>query len=159
MSVRSFLRLFAGLSFCIALATAAPAQPAKTDTATGTEPLTLMTSSGPHKFAVEVMRTRAQLAKGLMYRRYLPADRGMLFEFDHVAPVMMWMRNTYIPLDMIFIDKGGKVISIAANTEPLSDHIISSGGAVLAALEVNAGTAVRIGLKVGDKVVYPLFAK
>jgi hypothetical protein len=123
----------------------------------GTEPLTIVTASGPHQFAVEVMRTPPQLEKGLMFRRFLPADRGMLFDFKVEQPVMMWMKNTYIPLDMIFIGKSGRVVSIAADTEPLSEHIIPSGGPVLAVLEVNAGTAARIGLKVGDKVRDPLF--
>lgn len=123
----------------------------------GTEPLTIITASGPHRFAVEVMRTPAQLEKGLMFRRFLPADRGMLFDFKTEQPVMMWMKNTYISLDMIFIGKSGRVTSIAANAEPLSEHIINSGGPVLAVLEVNAGTAARIGLKVGDKVQNSMF--
>lgn len=126
-------------------------------TEAGTEPLTIVTSSGPHAFAVEVMRTPAQLEKGLMFRRFLPADRGMLFDFKVEQPVMMWMKNTYLSLDMIFIGKSGRVISIAADTEPLSEHIIPSGGPVLAVLEVNAGTAAKIGLKVGDKVRNQLF--
>jgi len=119
--------------------------------------LTIITASGPHRFAVEVMRTPAQLEKGLMFRRFLPANRGMLFDFKTEQPVMMWMKNTYISLDMIFIGKSGRVTSIAANTEPLSENIINSGGPVLAVLEVNAGTAARIGLKVGDKVQNPMF--
>jgi len=123
----------------------------------GTEPLTIVTSSGPHAFAVEMMRTPAQLEKGLMFRRFLPADRGMLFDFKVEQPVMMWMKNTYISLDMIFIGKSGRVISIATDTEPLSEHIIPSGGPVLAVLEVNAGTAAKIGLKIGDKVRGLLF--
>jgi uncharacterized membrane protein (UPF0127 family) len=124
-----------------------------------TEPLTIITASGSHKFAVEVMRKRAELEKGLMFRRSMPADHGMLFDFKKSQPVMMWMRNTYIPLDMVFIASSGTVVSIAANAQPLSDNIIHSGGAVLGVLELNAGTAARIGLKPGDKVVFPLFAK
>ena len=123
----------------------------------GTEPLTIVTASGAHKFAVEVMRTDAQKERGLMFRRFLPQDRGMLFDFKTVQPVMMWMKNTYIPLDMIFISKSGRVAAIAADTEPLSEHIIPSGTPVLAVLEVNAGTAAKIKLKIGDKVRNSLF--
>lgn len=118
----------------------------------GTEPLTIVTASGPHKFAVEVMRTDAQRERGLMFRRFLPQDRGMLFDFKTEQPVMMWMKNTYIPLDMIFIAKSGRVAGIAADAEPLSEHIIPSGAPVVAVLEVNAGTAAKIKLKIGDKV-------
>ena len=152
---RSFAILLAIL-FCMAgglppSVTAAHAEEA------GTEPLTIVTASGQHKFSVEIMRTNAQREQGLMFRRFLPPDRGMLFDFKVVRPVMMWMKNTYIPLDMIFIGTTGSVVSIAADTEPLSEHIITSGAPVLAVLEVNAGAAARIALKVGDKVRFPLF--
>jgi uncharacterized membrane protein (UPF0127 family) len=121
------------------------------------ESLTFITASGPHKFLVEVMRTDAQRERGLMFRRSLAADHGMLFAFATEEPVMMWMKNTYIPLDMIFMNKAGAVVSIIANTTPLSEHILSSGGPVFAVVEVNAGTAAKIGLKVGDKVQNALF--
>jgi uncharacterized membrane protein (UPF0127 family) len=124
----------------------------------GTEPLTIVTASGQHQFSVEVMRTAAERERGLMFRRFLPQDRGMLFDFKVVRPVMMWMKNTYISLDMIFIGKTGRVVSIETDTEPLSEHIITSGAPVLAVLEVDAGTAARIGLKIGDNVRFPLFA-
>ena len=87
-----------------------------------------------------------------MYRRFMPADRGMLFEFEREAPVAFWMKNTYIPLDMIFIARDGSVTRIAANAEPLSEAIIPSGGPCVAVLELNGGVAARIGLRVGDKV-------
>jgi len=121
------------------------------------ERLDLVTAGGTHQFAVEVMRTDAQRERGLMFRRFLPQDRGMLFDFETPQPVMMWMKNTILPLDMIFIGKDGRVISIAQNTEPMSERIIPSGGDVLGVLEVNAGTAQKIGLKKGDKVIHPLF--
>jgi uncharacterized membrane protein (UPF0127 family) len=124
-----------------------------------TEPLQLVTASGPHKFAVEVMKTDEQRARGLMFRRFLPADRGMLFDFKTEQPVMMWMKNTYLPLDMVFIARTGVVVSVAQNTEPLSERTIASGPPAFAVLEVNAGTAAKIGLKAGDRVEHPMFRR
>jgi uncharacterized membrane protein (UPF0127 family) len=121
------------------------------------EALTLVTSSGRHDFRVEVARNDADRARGLMHRRTLPADRGMLFDFERVAPVTMWMENTFISLDMIFIRADGTIARIAENTEPLSQRIIPSGEPVLAVLEVIAGTSKRIGLKAGDKVEHGMF--
>jgi len=121
------------------------------------EKLEIVTATGIHAFSVEVMRTRAELEHGLMERRFLPADRGMLFDFKTERPVMMWMKNTYLPLDMVFIAKTGKVVGIAENTEPFSEKIIPSGAPAYGVLEVNAGTAARIGLKPGDIVHQALF--
>ncbi len=121
------------------------------------EPLEIATTTGPHNFSVEVMRTDEQRARGLMHRRFMAQDRGMLFDFKREEPVAMWMKNTYLSLDMVFIDKSGKVVNIAENTEPLSERIIPSAGPVLAVLELNAGTARRIGLKPGDRLRHSLF--
>lgn len=123
----------------------------------GLEPLTIEAGGKSHAFQVEVMRTDEQRAKGLMFRRYLAADRGMLFDFKTEQTVTMWMRNTYLPLDMIFIGKDGRVVSVAENTEPMSERIIPSGAPALAVLEVNAGTAARIGLKTGDRIRHKMF--
>jgi uncharacterized membrane protein (UPF0127 family) len=119
--------------------------------------LTIATASGAHPFQVEIAADEATRERGLMYRRFMPADRGMLFEFDHEAPVAFWMKNTYIPLDMIFIARDGTVTRIAAHAEPLSETIVPSGGPCVAVLELNAGIAAQIGLKVGDKVRDPFF--
>jgi uncharacterized protein len=121
------------------------------------EQLTLVTSSGRYVFQVEVMRTPDQRAKGLMFRRFMPADRGMLFDFERVEPVAMWMQNTFISLDMVFIRPDGTVARVAEQTEPLSTRTIPSGEPVLGVLEVNAGVAAKIGLKAGDKVEHALF--
>lgn len=123
------------------------------------EALTIETSGGKHSFLVEVMRTEPQRERGLMFRRFLPNDRGMLFDFKSEQPLMMWMKNTYLPLDMIFISRSGKVVGIAQNTEPLSERIISSGAPASAVLEVNAGTVIKIGLGIGDKIRHPLFGE
>jgi uncharacterized protein len=123
----------------------------------GLEPLTITTSSGAHAFQVEIAKDEASREKGLMFRRYMPADRGMLFEFERSEPVAFWMKNTYIPLDMIFIARDGRVTHIAANAEPLSEAIVPSGGPCVAVLELNGGLAARIGLEPGDKVTASFF--
>jgi uncharacterized membrane protein (UPF0127 family) len=89
----------------------------------------------------------------------MPPDRGMLFDFKEEQPVMMWMKNTYLPLDMVFIARNGTVINVAENTEPMSERTIPSAGPAYAVLEVNAGTAKRIGLKRGDKVTHAMFGR
>ena len=123
----------------------------------GLEPLEITTSSGVHAFQVEIADDEASRERGLMYRRFMPADRGMLFEFDRDEPVAFWMKNTYIPLDMIFIAPDGAVTRIAANAEPLSETTIPSWPPCIAVLELNGGVAAQIGLKVGDKVRHPFF--
>jgi uncharacterized membrane protein (UPF0127 family) len=121
------------------------------------ERLQIVTASGTHEFQVEIANDDASRERGLMYRRYMPADRGMLFEFEHEAPVSFWMKNTYIPLDLIFISRGGVVKNFVANAEPLSERVIPSGPPCAAVLELNGGAAAAIGLKVGDKVTYSFF--
>ncbi len=121
----------------------------------GNGTLVLKTNSGPHSFTIELATTPAERALGLMYRRALPADAGMLFLYEQPQPLTMWMRNTFIPLDMVFIGIDGKVHRIETHTEPFSTQLISSEGAVQSVLELNAGTAASIGLKAGDEVVYP----
>jgi uncharacterized protein len=119
--------------------------------------LEIVTSSGRHVFQVEIANNDASRERGLMDRRYMAPDHGMLFEFDRAEPVAFWMKNTYIPLDMIFIAPSGVVTHIAANAEPLSERVIPSGGPSIAVLELNGGLAASIGLKVGDKVRHPFF--
>ena len=128
-------------------------------TAQGAAPdsLEIVTSTGRHAFQIEIANSDATRERGLMDRRYMAADHGMLFEFDREAPVAFWMKNTYIPLDMIFIAPSGVVTHIVADAEPLSERVIPSGGPCVAVLELNGGTAASIGLKVGDKVHYPFF--
>ncbi len=125
--------------------------------APATDDLVIDTASGPHHFTVEVMRSRDELERGLMFRRKLAADSGMLFDFGPMQPVSMWMKNTYLPLDMVFIAADGRVVSVKRGAEPLSEAIISSGGEVSGVLEVNAGTAARIGVQAGDRVEDPMF--
>ena len=94
-----------------------------------------------------------------MYRKELPEGHGMLFDFPPEQEVSMWMQNTYISLDMIFIRADGRILRIAENTEPMSTAIIPSGGPVRAVLEVIAGTARKFGIEPGDRVDRPDFAR
>ncbi len=152
------LLLLAG--FCANLPQTVPAMAQANESAVdGLEVLTIQTASGNQTFSVEVMRTDEQRERGLMYRRFMPANRGMLFDFKTEQPIMMWMKNTYLPLDMVFISRDGHVASIAENTEPLSERIISSAGPVFAVLEINAGEAARLKIKKGDLVRHPLFKR
>ena len=119
-----------------------------------TTKLTVETGSGPKTFDVEVALTSDQQAQGLMFRRKLASDAGMLFIYSPPEQVSMWMKNTLIPLDMVFVDASGAVVKIAERTVPMSLSIISSEAVVEAVVEFNAGTASRIGLKPGDKITW-----
>src|SRR5580765_111697 len=111
------------------------------------QPLEIATKSGVHVFSVEMATTEEEKTTGLMYRKELPDGKGMLFDFSPEQQVSMWMKNTYIPLDMIFIRADGRILRIAENTEPLSTKIISSGGPAKAVLEVIGGTAQKYGIQ------------
>ena len=124
--------------------------------AAGLETVEIATRSGVHAFTVELATTDAERATGLMYRKELPEGRGMLFDFGRDQEVSMWMKNTYVSLDMIFIRADGSVARIAENTEPQSTRIISSGGPVRAVLEVVAGTARKFMIAPGDHVAHRL---
>jgi uncharacterized membrane protein (UPF0127 family) len=121
------------------------------------EPLTIVTKTGRFPFQVEVMRSDEEHARGLMFRRSLEPDRGMLFDFHEEKPASFWMQNTYIPLDMLFIKADGTIHRIEKNTEPLSTRAIPSGAPVRAVLEVRGGTADRLGVRPGDRVEQAIF--
>ncbi|MBE7198277.1 DUF192 domain-containing protein [Methylobacterium sp. A49B] len=149
----------AGLACLVVLAPVASvhAQAAARAASVKGEPLTIVTKSGPKRFEVEVMRDDAGRSRGLMFRRTMAPDHGMLFDFERDEPVTMWMKNTYLPLDMVFIRSDGTISRIAADTEPLSTAIIPSGSPVLAVLELNAGTAAKLGIQAGDRIEHPMF--
>ena len=113
------------------------------------------TASGTHRFKVWLAADDASRQQGLMFVRQLPADRGMLFVFDEPQQAAFWMKDTYLSLDLVFIDATGMVANIAANTKPESLDPIFSRGPVIAVLEVPAGTALRIQLGSGDRVLLP----
>ncbi|HKS94724.1 MAG TPA: DUF192 domain-containing protein [Terriglobia bacterium] len=127
--------------------------------AAGSGTLVLRTASGDHSFNIEVMVTNQERALGLMFRRSLPENSGMLFIYDPPQPATMWMKNTLIPLDMVFISADGRVHRIEENAEPFSEALIPSDGDIVAVLELNGGEADKIGLKRGDKVIYPGLAR
>jgi uncharacterized membrane protein (UPF0127 family) len=119
--------------------------------------LEIVTKSGVQVFSVEIATTEQEKETGLMYRKELADGKGMLFDFSPEQEVSMWMKNTYIPLDMIFIRSDGRILRIAENTEPLSTKIIPSQGLAKGVLEVIAGTARKYGIAPGDRVGHPLF--
>lgn len=123
--------------------------------------LTIVTRAGArHTFQLEIANTNESRARGLMFRRQLAEDRGMLFDFGPgETDVSMWMKNTYIPLDMVFIRANGTIHHIAENTTPLSEATISSHGPVKGVLEVIGGTARRLGFASGDRVEHPFFRR
>ena len=152
---RSWLKmsLIATLSLAASLCVNPAAQ------AASIQPLEIATKSGVQVFSVEMATTEEEKATGLMYRKELPDGKGMLFDFSPEQQVSMWMKNTYISLDMIFIRADGRILRIAESTEPLSTKIISSGGLAKGVLEVIAGTAQKYGIQPGDRVAHPLFNK
>lgn len=122
--------------------------------------LAIETAAGEtYPFTVELAQTPAQLSQGLMYRRTLARDAGMLFLYGRDIVATMWMKNTLIPLDMLFITRGGEIVHIAERTVPQSLRTISANRPVAAVLELNGGTAARLGISEGDWVRYPAFTK
>jgi uncharacterized membrane protein (UPF0127 family) len=120
--------------------------------------LVIVSGSRRHEFTVELAVTPQQLGQGLMYRRSMASDAGMLFDFSRRGGrASMWMKNTYIPLDMLFIRADGEIESIAERTVPHSLETISSKGPVRGVLELNGGTAARLGIEPGDIVEHPIF--
>jgi hypothetical protein len=117
----------------------------------------IASKTGVHVFSVEIADTEPEREKGLMYRKGLPDGQGMLFDFHRDQQVGFWMKNTYIPLDMIFIRADGRIVSIAQDAEPLSEKVIYSAAPVRAVLEVKAGTVHRLGIAPGDQVANPIF--
>jgi uncharacterized membrane protein (UPF0127 family) len=150
MSLKFFGRaVYAALFCCVLFSTTVEALERK--------PLTIVTVTGRHPITVEIATTPEEKARGLMYRRSLAANVGMLFVYAHDQEIMMWMKNTYISLDMIFIKADGTVLRIEENTKPLSERIISSEQQARAILEMKAGSAARLGIKAGDKIEYAGF--
>jgi uncharacterized protein len=137
----------------LALAVAAMDNPPSFDQ----DRLAIEGSAGRFEFQVELAATPDQRSYGLMFRESLADDHGMLFDFGHPQPVAMWMRNTYIPLDMLFIRADGHIGRIVQEARPLSDTVLDSGEPVRAVLELRGGLTTELGIVPGDRIVYRLF--
>jgi uncharacterized membrane protein (UPF0127 family) len=144
-------RVLAVLAVALGASAASLAQAAELQT------LEIASKTGVHTFQVEMAITPEEKEHGLMFRRELPEGQGMLFDFQSDQNVAFWMKNTYIPLDMLFIRGDGRILRIAENTEPLSERNIPSGGPVRAVLEVIGGTAKKLGIAAGDRVGGSIF--
>jgi uncharacterized membrane protein (UPF0127 family) len=140
--------LMAALSvFGLAVAQAGPS----------TTVVTIASANGQaHDFQLEVADTEAQRRRGLMFREELPADGGMIFIYERPHVAAMWMKNTLIPLDMVFVDAKWTIVHIAARTTPHSLTPVTAGVAVKAVIELNGGSCDRLGIRVGDRVHYEL---
>ena len=122
------------------------------------ESLSVVTDAGVTTFSTEVADTDAQRERGLMFRHVLPRDQAMLFDFGAARPAAMWMKNTYIPLDMLFVRQDGSIAHIAENAVPQSLATIESGEPVRGVVELPAGTVKRLGIKDEDEVIAPIFS-
>jgi uncharacterized protein len=153
MCTRRFVLLFA-----ILLAAALPGGAAEPQLQQfATSHLTIVSAAGPRRFVVELAETPGQMEQGLMFRRSLAPDAGMLFDFKRPTVATMWMHNTLIPLDMLFVDQQGLIVNIAQRAVPESDQTIAAVAPVRAVIELNGGTTERLGIKPGDRVLYPIF--
>jgi hypothetical protein len=152
------MRLVAWIAVAICtLVASTPATMAQSDQVWQVEPVTVVTTKGRYTFSAEIADAPELRARGLMYRTHLDDDRAMLFDFKKVGPVTMWMKNTFIPLDMLFVDADGRIVNIARWTTPQSLDVVASSGDALAVLEVNGGTADRIRARPGDRVIHRIF--
>lgn len=134
-----------------------PDSVAQSDPVWRVEPVTVVTTKGRYTFNAEIADTPELRARGLMFRTFLDDDKGMLFDFGKPTAITMWMKNTFIPLDMLFIGADGRIVSIARWTAPQSLDVVASAGDALAVLEVNGGTADRIRARPGDMVIHSIF--
>ncbi|NKB49823.1 MAG: DUF192 domain-containing protein [Alphaproteobacteria bacterium] len=119
--------------------------------------LNIETADGRHEFDIELALNQNQQAQGLMFRQELAKNAGMLFFHQRERVASMWMRNTFVPLDMLFVARDGRIVHIVERTVPQSLTTITAGIPVRAVLEVNAGTVGRLAIKPGDRLIHPLF--
>ena len=123
------------------------------------ETVEVVTGRGRARFQVEIAATLAQQKQGLMFRKSLAPDRGMLFTYKRPQPAAFWMKNTLIPLDIIYIAPDGRVLSIVRNARPHDETPLPSGGLILGVLEIAGGRAAQLGILPGDRVLHRIFPK
>lgn len=123
------------------------------------EEVWLNTAQGKFRFTAEIADTEEERSMGLMFREEMTSNHGMLFDFERKRRIQMWMRNTPLSLDMVFLNEKGEVVKITERTTPFSDAIIDSGEPITHVLEINAGVSRLVGLKVGDAIEHPMFIK
>ncbi|HWE46213.1 MAG TPA: DUF192 domain-containing protein [Caulobacteraceae bacterium] len=122
-----------------------------------TQKLEIETRHGVRTFDVEVASDDATRELGLMCRKSMAPSHGMLFEFPQADPQSFWMKNTYIPLDIIYIGRNGRIVSIAANAKPFDESPLSSAGPADGVLEIKGGLSAKLGIKPGDRVKHPFY--
>jgi uncharacterized membrane protein (UPF0127 family) len=135
-------------------ATAQPAAARYSPAGLELAPLEIRSGTRVHRFTVEVARSADEQARGLMFRQTLGPGEGMIFPFDPPRPASFWMKNTLIPLDMLFVRADGSIARIAANTVPLSLDQVAHGEPVAAVLELAGGRAAQLGIGEGDRVIW-----
>jgi len=151
-------QVFAFLILLIALPAAAPAARAQELVTFERTELAIVTAGGGrHQFKAEWAKSEAQKSRGLMFRKEMPLDHGMLLDYDPPQPAAIWMRNTLIGLDIVFIRADGTIESIFLGAKPRDETSMPSKGAVRAVLELNAGVTRLLGIQPGDKVEHPIF--
>ncbi len=149
--------LLAALGVALA-ACATPSQPQARHAAAHVEKLEIRTASGRTvHFSVEVVDSEATRERGLMFRKSMAPNAGMLFDFVRPQQVSFWMKNTYIPLDMLFIAQDGAILNIAERTTPFSETPVPSAGPIRGVLEINGGRSAELGIAPGDKVRHRIF--
>jgi uncharacterized protein len=147
-------KFFFGPLVALFIATAGHAQEAAR-----IEPMSITTENAVTYFQTEIADTDELRSRGLMFRHIMPPDRAMLFDFENPRPAAMWMKNTYVSLDMLFVRADGTIAAIAENTEPLSLQTISVDEPVKGVVELAAGTVKRLGIKRDDRVYHAIFEK
>jgi uncharacterized protein len=155
--LRAVMALLATL-LCLVTASAEPTDAQQLDQAFERSTLQIATPDARlHNFRIWIADDEARRARGLMFVRHLEEDQGMLFIYPQPQSIAMWMKNTHIPLDMLFVGADGRVESVAANTEPMSVKTIRSRGPVIAVVELNAGAAAKMKIGPGARVIHPAY--
>lgn len=122
-----------------------------------TNQVTIKSQTGEHTFTAEMAVSREEKAQGMMFRTRMGDDEAMLFVYPEPQRMNYWMRNTYIPLDIIFIREDGRILNIIRNAKPQSEDPLKSRGLAIGTLEIRGGRAKELGIRPGDIVIHPLY--